>query len=142
MKSKNIKLNLSEVANGAVQEKFEHELARVAKNIEDPNTDAKKKRKITINIDFMPTDDRSSVIIGTQVKPTLVPEDAVGTTLLIGQTNSGSTVVNELKSGVKGQTYFDPEDSQLKDDKGEPIEEVEDKGVIDFKKNSKKAGTN
>lgn len=140
MKTKNIQVNLSEIANGGLQEKFEHEVAKVAENIEDPNTDSSKKRKITITMDFIPTDDRSSVIIGTQVKSSLVPEDGVGTTMLIGRTKSGKMAASELKSGTKGQTFFDPDDSTLKDDEGEPIEEVEEKQVIDFQKN-KKAGT-
>lgn len=35
------------------------------------------------------------------------------------------TAVAELKSGVPGQTYFDPEDSTQKTDIGEPIDDVE-----------------
>lgn len=40
--------NLSEMSNGAVNERFNYELQKVVENICDPNTDPKKKRKITL----------------------------------------------------------------------------------------------
>lgn len=40
-----INVELSELANGAIQEKLDHALKDVMTNILDPNTEAKKKRK-------------------------------------------------------------------------------------------------
>lgn len=42
--------NLSEMSNGAVNERFNYELQKVVENICDPNTDPKKKRKITLTM--------------------------------------------------------------------------------------------
>lgn len=53
MKNK-INVQLSEIDNGGLQQRFENELARVIENIIDPNTDPDKKRKIQINIEVVP----------------------------------------------------------------------------------------
>ena len=67
-------------------------------------------------------------------KTTLAPEESVATTALLGQQNS-EVVLNELKSGVPGQTYID-ENGELKTDTGEPVDAVENK-VIDLQKAGK-----
>lgn len=133
--SEQLDLKLSELASGGVQEKFNRELKRVAENILDPNTDPKKKRKITLTTTFMPNDERNVVTVSVAAKSTLVPDNEVSATVLMGRnTDSGYLEANELKSGVPGQTYFDAEDSTLKDDKGKPITEVEQKenNVVDL----------
>lgn len=47
-----INFDLSTMANGGVQEKFVQELKKVTENILDPNTDAKKKRTVTITLTY------------------------------------------------------------------------------------------
>ena len=51
-------VRLSDLANGAACELFDAELARVAYNIIDPNTDAKAVREITLKVRIKPTEDR------------------------------------------------------------------------------------
>lgn len=122
---KKINTNLSTLAEGALQERFDHAVAQVTENILDVNTDPKKKRKITITITMAALDDiRDQMVMMTEVKPTLVPRDPVGTRVLI-EGNGQDVFANELRSGQKGQMFFDPADSQLKDDKGKPVEEIE-----------------
>lgn len=135
---KNINVNLSDMANGAVQVKLNRAMEQVVKNILDPNTDATKKRRITLNLTITPAETRDSFALATQVKTTLVPEMEVPATVLVGKSSDGKLVANELKSGTAGQEYFDPEDSTLKDDKGNPIEDQKST-VIDLQK-QKKAG--
>ncbi|MDT3393617.1 MAG: replication terminator protein [Bacillota bacterium] len=139
--AKKLELNikLSELANGGAQEKFNHELKRIAENILDPNTDANKKRKITLTTTFTPNDDRNIVTIAIDVKSTLAPETGINTLMMVGRNNKGRVEANELKSGTPGQTYFDPEDSTLKDDKGEPVDQVEQKSsnVVDLQAKNK-----
>lgn len=134
-----LNLKLSELANGGAQEKFNRELKRIAENILDPNTEAKKKRKITLTTTFTPSDDRNLVTIGIEVKSTLAPENGVNTLMMVGRNDKGRIEANELKSGTPGQTYFDANDSTLKDDKGEPIEEVEKKSskIVDLQSKNK-----
>ena len=62
--------------------------------------------------------------MSAEVKTTLAPRDPVGTRVLI-EGNGQDVFANELKSGQKGQMFFDPADSQLKDDQGKPVEEIE-----------------
>ncbi|KRO14223.1 hypothetical protein IV64_GL001707 [Lactiplantibacillus xiangfangensis] len=125
MTEKSINFNLSEISGGAVQEKLDREMKRVAANIIDPNTDAKKKRKITLTITLAPNDSRTVVDVDTEVKSVLAPQSAVPTTIMTGRNlDTGEIAVNELKSGTPGQTYID-DDGTVKTDTGQPVEEVE-----------------
>lgn len=133
MESK-INFKLSEIAHGAVQVKLDRAMTAVAQNILDPNTTAKAKRKVTITITIAPDETRSTAQIEVGTKTTLAPEDSVATTALLGQQNS-EVILNELKSGVPGQTYID-ENGEIKTDTGEPVETVENK-VIDLQKAGK-----
>jgi len=127
MTKKLINFNLSKMSNGGVQEKFEQELEKVTENILDPNTDAKKKRTVTITITYQPNENRDAVAVQTEVKSKLVPQDGVSTTLLVGRNpDTGSIEANELKSGAKGQTYFDDK-GDVRTDTGEKVDDIEKK---------------
>ncbi|MDT2479096.1 hypothetical protein [Enterococcus avium] len=134
-----INVLLSEMDNGALQERFNYEFAEVTKNIMDPNTDAIKKRQIVITVDVLGDEYRDQVRLATQVKSKLVPRDSVSSKVEIGQKRDGTVVANEIKSGEVGQMFFDEKDATLKDDKGTPVEEIEaqqeqaQNGVIDFR---------
>lgn len=119
-----INTNLSELAEGSLQERFDHEVAKVTENILDLNTDPEKKRKITITVTLTADDHRDLMFLEAEVKSTLVARKSVGTKVLIDELD-GDVYANELKSGQKGQMFFDPDDSQLKDDKGKPVDEIE-----------------
>jgi len=135
-----INFNLSEIADGAVQAKFAKEVEKVCKNILDMNTDAGKKRKITITVTYAPNDQRNSVDVIVETKSTLAPQVGTSTTMLLGHDmNTGFIAANELKSSVPGQTYIDVEDGKPKTDIGEPFDEVESKQeVTEEKPNEKK----
>jgi hypothetical protein len=45
-----ISIDLNTFANGALAERANEELQKILENIADPNTDAKKKRKLTLTI--------------------------------------------------------------------------------------------
>ncbi|WP_423348504.1 replication terminator protein [Lactiplantibacillus plantarum] len=137
MTKESINFNLSAISNGAVQEKWNKEVERVAANIIDPNTDPKKKRKLTLTMMLTPNDDRSVISVDTEVKSTLAPQSSVGTTMMAGRNlNTGKVEVNELKSGVRGQTFID-QDGTVKTDTGTPVEEIE-KQQADVKDKSSK----
>lgn len=127
---------LSELNEGSLQERFDFELEQVSKNIMDPNTDPDKKRKITIDITVMSDEYREGLVFDAQVKSKLAPRENISARVLIGKDAKGNVIVNELKSGQRGQMYFDPEDSELKDDKGTPVTEIEETDKIKkFKQN-------
>lgn len=136
---KTIKLDLSAIGEGGLQEKVDKELEKIFDNILDPNTDVKAARKLVITLTMKSDETREVVATVMDVKSTLAPQTGVATTVLVGQ-KDGKVYANELKSSIPGQTYFD-EEAVLRTDIGQPIEEVEqgiNHDVIDF--NKKKVG--
>ncbi|WP_079479689.1 hypothetical protein [Halobacillus salinus] len=117
-------MKLSEVADGALQEQFNVEHQRVVQNMFDRNTKAKAKRKITIELEYVPNEQRELANLTLNVKSKLAPAESVPTSLMIGADGDGQVVGKELRSGIRGQTYFD--DDSVKKDDGEKI--------YDFKK--------
>lgn len=112
-------MKLSEVADGALQEQFDAEHQRVVQNMFDRNTKAKAKRKITIELEYVPNEKRELADLTVNVKSKLAPAESVPTSLMIGADQNGEVVGKELKSGIQGQTYFDNE--AVKKDDGENI---------------------
>lgn len=135
---KTIKLDLSTIGEGGLQEKVDKELEKVFDNILDPNTDIKTKRKLTITLTMVPDETREVVSTSMEVKSSLAPQTGVATTVLVGQ-KDGKVYANELKSKIPGQTYFD-EEATLRTDIGQPIDDLErgiNEDVIDFNKQKK-----
>lgn len=137
---KPIDLQLSELANGAVQEKLDGELQKVFANIHDPNTSATAKRGVTIKLEFKPDETRKVVSVASDFTTKLAPVEGVATTVLTGKDlTTGKVEAHELKSEVPGQTYIDPDTGQPKTDVGQPIdviekEEAKQKQIIDLQK--------
>lgn len=136
--SKEIELNLSKLANGAIQEKLDGELKKLFEKIHDPNTSPVAKRAITIKLEFKPDENRQVVSMTSDFSLKLAPVDGVNTTVLTGKDlNTGQIEAHELQSSVPGQTYMDPETGEPKTDIGEPIdviekEEAKQKQIIDL----------
>lgn len=143
MEKKLIGLDLSHIAEGGLQEKLDNELGKVFDNILDLNTEAKAKRKITIELVMSSNEERTVVDTTMTVKSKLAPQNGVATTILVGRDfDTGQVHANELKSTVPGQMYFD-ENGEILTDIGQPVEEVEKQqptkpDIIDF--NKKKVG--
>lgn len=135
---KNIDLQLSNLSEGAIQEKLDGELQKVFENIHDPNTEATSKRTITIKLEFKPDESRKTVALNSDFITNLAPVEGVSTTLLTGKDfASGKVEAHELCSSAPGQTYIDPLDGEPKTDIGEPIDVVEKeekRRVIDLQK--------
>ncbi|ADV05812.1 hypothetical protein [Staphylococcus pseudintermedius] len=121
MRLNNVKL--SELGQGALQELFESELEKVIENINDINTDPTKKRKITMTIDIKSDEYREIIFADAKVKSNLVSMDSTGIKLFNIVDENGERVVNELRSGVKGQAFID-DDGSIKNDDGSDIEET------------------
>ncbi len=71
------KVTITNLGKGVVPELFERELAKVMKNIANPDTKATAKRKITLEIAFTPYEDRSGVKVSVIGKSTLASAQAV-----------------------------------------------------------------
>jgi hypothetical protein len=118
-------IDLNSFADGQLSEKVNRELQKIYDNIRDPNTDAKKVRKLNITISFKGDDARDIINASVSTKATLTPTKPAESKIMLDFDNSGRVVGKELKSGLKGQTYIDGE-GDLADDAGEKI--------IDFSK--------
>lgn len=133
-----INFNLSEISDGGVQVKINRALKEVADNILDPNTEAKKKRKVQLTISISPNEKRDAAETVIDVKTTLAPEIGVNSTMLLGRDTKGKVHINELKSGVKGQEYIDTETGEVKTDTGERIDDLETQNkVVDLQSKRK-----
>ena len=59
-------VNLGSIAHGALMELFELEIAKIASNIDDKNTKATAKRKVTFELIFAPDADRRAIDVTTR----------------------------------------------------------------------------
>lgn len=134
-------INMEEFANGAFTEQINREMEAVAKNIQDPNTDATAKRRITVVIEFKPNEARNFVMTGVQAKSTLAPPLGAVTALSIGKDlRTGKVEAVEVGNQIPGQmsiqeiaTAQEPEDDgRMVDPSTGEIQETSDR-VIDLR---------
>lgn len=108
-------IKIGTLAGGAVEERFNQALKKVLANVQDPNTDHKKKRTITVKVTIASNEERSLCGVDFEVKETLAPAKNVQTALLIGQDGQGKPVAAEYLKQVPGQTYVDTESGEIID---------------------------
>ncbi|MBQ8960881.1 MAG: hypothetical protein IJ071_06655 [Ruminococcus sp.] len=100
--------SILEMAQGAIMEQVNMEVGKIVDNILDPNTDAKKKRQLSLTVDFAPSADRQTVVITATAKSKLLPNHAVQTTLYVGvDTSTGEIQAVEMVPQIPGQQSFD-----------------------------------
>jgi len=147
---KDDKLTVETICGGAVQERINRAIAKVVENILDPNTDAKKKRSITLKLTFVANeDDREDVAVGAEVTVSLASEEGVTTQMFVSRdpVSKKITVSEYEKGNIKGQMSLDDLGMLVKNDAGPTAEELgcdpetgeiiqrEDlPGVVDFRK--------
>ena len=103
------KLTIDTLCGGAVQERVNRGLRKVADNILDPNTEAKKKRTVTLTLTFIPNeDDREDVSVEAAVTIKLASEESTHTQLFINKDISSDivTITEHAKGEIKGQLSF------------------------------------
>lgn len=140
------RLTLASLCGGAVQEKVDRALEKVANNILDPNTDPKKKRVITLKITLKPDEsDYEDVQVSADVSYTLAPELGIQTRFFVNKDlrSDKVTVMEHKKGEIRGQLDFndigltpEPATKRTVDkETGEIMEESETVGqVVDFRK--------
>ena len=77
--------NLEEFAGGKLSVQLNKALEKVTENIQDPNTDAQKVRKINVSISLRPNDERNFVSTTVETKLNLAPELGATTVLSMGR---------------------------------------------------------
>lgn len=143
------RLTLATLCGGAVQEKVDRALEKVAKNILDPNTDPWKKRTITLKIVMKPDDDdNEDVQVSADVTYTLAPEAGVQTRFFVNKDlkNDRVTVMEHKKGEIRGQLDFSdiglsapaqsaPDPTEHVDpETGEITESSQTSAILDFRK--------
>lgn len=99
--------NLEEFAGGKLSAQVNKALEQVMENIMDPNTDAKKVRKISVSISFKANDDRNFIATAVETKTALAPEIGAVTALSVGKDlRSGEVECVEIANQIPGQLSF------------------------------------
>lgn len=111
------KLSFSTLAGGGVQERLQDALDQVATNIADPNTDAKKTRKVTMTLTLKPNEQRSIANLDIDVKTSLVAPVGISTTLMIDRDEKGNAVAQEIygKDPQQGVIFDDSKVTNIAD---------------------------
>lgn len=82
-------VSLTNLMGGLAVERFDDEMKNVLKNIVDPNTPAKAKRSIKLEVTFKPDSDRGMGHIEIAVSSKLAPAEKVQTRVFIAMTRNG-----------------------------------------------------
>jgi hypothetical protein len=86
---------LQTIAGGAADELFQHELQAVLDNMADINTECKVMRKITIELSFLPVEERDACAVTIKVKSKLAPTLPQVTRLFLGQEGAKQVAYEE-----------------------------------------------
>ncbi|MGF2617757.1 replication terminator protein [Rossellomorea vietnamensis] len=114
-------IDLNTFAEGALSERANAEVQKILENIADPNTDAKKVRKLTLTVSFKADDKRDVVLSSVVAKSTLAPAKEIESKFLMDLDSAGKVTGAELKSGIKGQTRIDVDNQEIQEDTGSKI---------------------
>lgn len=96
--------NLEEFAGGKLSVQLNKALEKVTENIQDPNTDAQKVRKINVSISLRPNDERNFVSTTVEMKLSLAPELGATTALSMGRDlRTGEVEAIEIFNQIPGQ---------------------------------------
>ena len=110
-----LKMDLNSLCGGEFQGKLLMELEKVIQNINDPNTDAKKKRKLAVTFTFTPNKTRDAAQLDITWKPTLVSAEESSTTIMIGR-EGNQIIASEINNQIPGQTFISiPEEEKIID---------------------------
>lgn len=94
-----VQVGLSTISNGEAVAVFDEEFSKLLENVLDPNTEAKKKRTITLQVVVAPTEDRERCIIAWDVKTKLMGPKAQGDLAYMGRTQEGQAVAVKVDPG-------------------------------------------
>lgn len=97
-------INLEQFAGGKLSVQLNKALEKITENVQDPNTDAQKVRKINVSISLRPNDERNFVSITVETKLSLAPELGATTALSMGRDlRTGEVEAIEIFNQIPGQ---------------------------------------
>ena len=120
-------INIEQFSNGELTQQINREMEAVARNIADPNTEAKTARKITVTITLKPNEQRDFITTSITTKSTLAPTLGAVTALAVGKNlKTGEIEVGEIGNQIPGQmSMTDVEPQQASG----PVQEIDGKSV-------------
>ena len=142
-------INLEEFAGGELTAQVNRELETVTRNIQDPNTEAKKARKITVSITIKPNESRDVSIVSVEAKSTLVPALGAVTMLRMGRDLRtgeveaveaipgqipGQLTIANVQVAVHEEKKFDLETGEIQEDA--PPGGMKENTIVDMRRRS------
>lgn len=110
-------INLEQFAGGKLSVQLNKALEKITENVQDPNTDAQKVRKINVSISFRPNDERNFVATTVETKLSLAPELGAATALSMGRDlRTGEVEAVEIFNQIPGQMNVDDVIDQEEDE--------------------------
>lgn len=110
-------INLEQFAGGKLSVQLNKALEKITENVQDPNTDAQKVRKINVSISFRPNDERNFVATTVETKLSLAPELGATTALSMSRDlRTGEVEAVEIFNQIPGQMNVDDVIDQEEDE--------------------------
>lgn len=110
-------IDLEQFAGGKLSVQLNKALEKITENVQDPNTDAQKVRKINVSISFRPNDERNFVATTVETKLSLAPELGATTALSVGRDlRTGEVEAVEIFNQIPGQMNVDDVIDQEEDE--------------------------
>ncbi|NQX67955.1 replication terminator protein [Paenibacillus alba] len=113
-------IDINTLSGGAVAERINRELQRVAENILDPNTNAAVARTVTVTIKIKPDESRQIGVTDIQIKSGLAPTRGIPAQFIFDYGKDGKAVMAELRSSERNQFMVD-DDGDVADDRGKKV---------------------
>lgn len=94
-----IPLTIESLYGGGAVERLHGELQRALENIIDPNTPAKKTRKVKLEVAIKPNEHRNMAELTISTSSTLCPPEPLETSIIIDRDKSGGAHASEMAPG-------------------------------------------
>lgn len=105
--------SLDALCNGALTERFNSEFAKFLRNLVDPNTDAKKKRKLILTLEAIPNADRDFCVMNYDVQTKLAAPSTISQTVFLTQNGNGEVIASQVTNQIPGQIDMDGNETPL-----------------------------
>ena len=123
-------ISLVDIGQGAAVEKFDHELQQALDNIQDPNTPARKARKVVLTVTITPDEEREMGKVRIEAKCVLPAPEPSDIKWFLGRKPDGKGEASEYNPR-QHRMDFDgdqPEAPEGASDKVRPIKGQEARG--------------
>lgn len=117
-----MEIDFNTLSGGALAEKVNIELGKLADNVMDPNTNAMAVRTVTITLKIKPDETRQVGATEIAVKSSLAPSKGIPTSFVFDYDRDGKAVMKELGSRDRdrNQTQID-DDGDVADGEGKKV---------------------